>query len=117
MAGNVNKALWEYWVGSTPFACDGDWVRRELPGTISQAEEHLSRNWQNRQGSDWLKKDITEKTKQNKLYEEGSKGEKINGALRGLPVPSESCMDRELQKSWWELGVEVCDLIVSLNAL
>ena len=58
------------------------------------------------------------KTKQNKLYEEGSKGEKINGALHGLPVPSESCMDRELQKGWWELGVEVCDLIVKgLNAL
>ena len=31
---------------------------------------------------------------------------------------SESYMDGELQKSWWAIGVEVCDLIVKgLNAM
>lgn len=31
---------------------------------------------------------------------------------------SDCCMDGELQKGWWEIGVEVSDLIVKgLNAM
>lgn len=76
--GNVNKMLWEYRVGSKSFACDGDWVRRGAPGTTSQAEEHLHRNYQNGQVFNRLKKENTEHYGKKIFHEKGSEGEKVS---------------------------------------
>lgn len=72
-------------MGSKSFACDGDWVRSEAPGTTSQAEEHMNRNCQNGRVFNRLKKEITEHYGKKTLCEAESEGEEVSKLCSGLP--------------------------------